>query len=258
MIDNTESQHNSRRICVINYKGGTGKTCTVVNLGHGLALAGKRVLIVDTDPQGSSGYHLGIRNPKYSLYDLLVGNATSPECIVNARQNLDIIPSNERLFPAEMALSKMKNREMILSQKLRGLQNQYDYIIVDCAPSINLLNQNSLTYAQEIFLPVSMEYLSLVGIKQLLNNIKIINKIFRHNLKVSKLIPTFFDKRNSKSKVVMDSLNRVFSQVMANPIRSSVAISEAAGYRQTIFEYNPKSSGAEDYQILTNEVIADG
>jgi len=245
----------TRKICIINYKGGTGKTCTVVNLAHGLARQNKRVLIIDTDPQGSSGYHLGVHS-QYSLYDLLVGNLSCRECIVRARDNLDIIPSNERLFPAEMALTKMPNREMILQQKLAALDGHYDYIVVDCAPSINLLNQNSLTYSNEIFLPVSMEYLSLVGIKQLLNNIKIINKIFRRNIKVNKLIPTFYDKRNRKSENILSSLRRVFEKVMAPPIRSSVAISEAAGLRRTIFEYNPSSNGAVDYENLTNEVIA--
>ena len=244
-----------RKICIINYKGGTGKTCTVVNLAHGLALSNKKELIIDTDPQGSSGYHLGI-NYHHSLYDLLIGTHSLQDCIINARPNLDIIPSNERLFPAEMALTKMQNREMVLHQKLEPLQSDYDYILVDCAPSINLLNQNSLTYSDEIFLPVSMDYLSLVGIKQLLNNIKIINKIFKRNIKVNKLIPTFYDIRNRKSETILASLKRVFERVMSTPIRTSVAISEAAGYRQTVFEYNDKSNGAIDYQKLTKEVIA--
>ena len=188
----------TRKICVINYKGGTGKTCTVVNLAHGLAIKGKKVLVVDTDPQGSSGYHLGV-DSQHTLYDLLVGGFPIQKCIVNARENLDIIPSNERLFPAEMSLSKLRNRELVLSQKLNDIESKYDFVLVDCAPSINLLNQNSLLFSNEIFLPVSMEYLSLLGIKQLLNNIKIINKIFRHNITVTKLIPTFFDIRNGKS-----------------------------------------------------------
>ena len=183
---------------MINYKGGTGKTCTVVNLAHGLAIKGKKVLVVDTDPQGSSGYHLGV-DSQHTLYDLLVGGFPIQKCIVNARENLDIIPSNERLFPAEMSLSKLRNRELVLSQKLNDIESKYDFVLVDCAPSINLLNQNSLLFSNEIFLPVSMEYLSLLGIKQLLNNIKIINKIFRHNITVTKLIPTFFDIRNGKS-----------------------------------------------------------
>jgi len=247
----------SRKICIINYKGGTGKTSTVVNLGHGLALKGKRVLIVDTDPQGSSGYHLGVKSD-FSLYDLLVGTKPLQDCITQARPSLDIITSNERLFPAEMALVTMRNRERILSQKLRNVERFYDYVLMDCAPSINLLNQNSLTFSNEIFIPVSMEFLSLVGIKQLLNNIEIINRIVGHNIAVTKLIPTFFNKRHTKSKNVLKSLQRVFSQVMATPIRYNVAISEAAGFKKTIFEHNPKSNGAIDYQKLTEEVLADG
>ncbi|MBT5855672.1 ParA family protein [bacterium] len=243
-----------RKICIINYKGGTGKTCTVVNLAHALAMKGKKVLIIDTDPQGSSGYHLGI-DSSHTLYDLLVGNVGYKDCIVRARDNLDIITANERLFPAEMALSKMKNREMILHQRLSGLNKYYDFILVDCAPSINLLNQNSLTFSEEVYLPVSMEYLSLVGIKQLLNNIKIINKIFKRNLTIQKIIPTFYDRRNTKSEKVMTSLRRVFEPIISSPVRANVALSESAGVRQTIFEYAPQSKGAEDYNKLAEEVL---
>lgn len=248
-----------RKVCVINYKGGTGKTCTVINLAHGLAMKGKKVLIVDTDPQGSAGYHLGVE-PKGTLYDVLIdgGENQIGDCIVHARENLDIIASNERLFPAEIALSKMPNRELVLQKKLAKLESMYDYVLVDCAPSICLLNQNALLYADEVFLPVSMEYLSLVGVKQLLNNLKIINRIFKHNIKVTKLIPTFFDKRNSKSKNVMGSLQRVFSQIVSSPIRTSVSISESAGYRQSVLEYNPDSIGASDYVKLVEEVLKDG
>lgn len=247
----------ARKICVVNYKGGTGKTCTVVNLAHGLARSGKKVLIVDTDPQGSSGYHLNVET-QHTLYDLLIGGAAYGDCIQQARPNLDIITSNERLFPAEMAMASMKGREKILKKKLIGLEAYYDFILLDCSPSINLINQNALLFSKEIFLPVSMEYLSLVGIKQLLNNVKIVNRMFNHSLTVTKLIPTFFDKRNNKSKIVLESLERVFSHVMASPIRLSISISEAAGFKQTIFEYNPNSLGAQDYQRLTEEVISNG
>ena len=246
-----------RKVCVINYKGGTGKTCTVVNLAHGLALKGERVLLVDTDPQGSSGYHLGV-NSRVSLYDVMMNKRSAKDCVNQARPSLDIITANERLFPAELSLSRKKGREFVLSEQLKSIEDQYTYVLVDCAPSINLLNQNALVYCSEIFLPVSMEYLSLVGIKQLLNNTKIINKIFNKQVTVTKLIPTFYDRRNSKSLNVMNSLERVFRPVISTMIHTCVSIAEAAGARQTIFEYAPRSKGATDYLKLTDEVIADG
>ena len=160
----------ARQLSVINYKGGTGKTCTVVNLAHCLTLQGYKVLIVDTDPQGSTGYHLGV-NSENTLYDIIVNNKGLSECIVSARKDLDIIISNERLFPAEHYLHLQKERELILSNRLSQVSDQYDFIIIDCAPSINLLNQNALLFSNEILIPVSMEYMSLVGIKQLIKNI---------------------------------------------------------------------------------------
>tara|TARA_A100001015_G_scaffold309446_1_gene408928 strand:+ start:212 stop:952 length:741 start_codon:yes stop_codon:yes gene_type:complete len=244
-----------RKISIINYKGGTGKTCTVVNLAHGLALMGKKVLIIDTDPQGSAGHHLGI-SYKFSLYDLLINNISPTDCIINARENLDIICSNEHVYPAELKLSSNKDRESVLSKKINSL-NGYDYILLDCAPSMNLLNQNALLYSQEILLPVSMEYLALLGVKQLLKNIKILNKIFTKKLNISKVIPTFFDIRNKKSKDIIESLRRVFPDYLSTPIRNSVKLSEAPGFKRTIFEYDPNSYGAEDYIKLVKEVHND-
>ena len=238
---------------VINYKGGTGKTSTVVNLSHALALRGKKVLIIDTDPQGSAGHHLGV-SFKNSLFDLIMEEKTYQECIVNVRQNIDMICSNERLFPAEIAMTKMKNRETVLSQRLQELSG-YDVVVIDCPPSMNVLNQNSLLYCQEVLLPVSMEYLSLIGVKQLLQNIKIINKIFDREIAISSVIPTFFDKRNRKSKFVLDSLKRVFPNFVVTPIRTSVSLSEAPGFKKTVFEFDPNSKGAEDYHRLTEEVF---
>ena len=242
-----------RKISVINYKGGTGKTSTVVNLAHGLALRGQKVLIIDTDPQGSSGHHLGI-NAKYSLYDLILQEKSFSECIVKARQNLDMICSNERLFPAEISMMKMKNRELVLSNRLENLYG-YDVVLIDCPPSMNILSQNSLLYSEEVLLPVSMEYLSLIGVKQLLQNIKIINKIFKKEISISFVIPTFFDARNRKSKFVLDSLNRVFPTHVTTPIRANVSISEAPGFKQSVFEFDPNSNGAKDYHRLIEEVF---
>jgi chromosome partitioning protein len=245
-----------RKLAIINYKGGTGKTSTVVNMAHGLALKGKRVLVVDTDPQGSAGYYLGVES-ELTIYDVVMGLRPASECIVSARPNLDIICANERLFPAEMRLANEPGREHVLSRRLAGLQG-YDFVLVDCAPSMNLMNQNSLIFSDELLLPVSMEYLSLVGIKQLLKNIDIVNKLLGKEIRICKIVPTFYDKRNRKTAHIMDSLERVFPGRLASPIRVSVGLSEAPGYRQTIFEFSPRSNAADDYRRLINEVISNG
>jgi chromosome partitioning protein len=181
-------------------------------------------------------------------------DAPTEKCVVQARKNVDIICSNERLFPAEMSMSKMQERELILGRKLSTL-NGYDFVLIDCAPNMNLLNQNVLLYSEELLLPVSMEYLSLIGVKQLLKNIKILNKVFTRDINISKVIPTFFDKRYKKSKDIVESLKRVFPGRISTPISHSVSLSEAPGFRRTIFEHAPHSKGAEDYLKLAEEVI---
>tara|TARA_A100001015_G_C15042734_1_gene740923 strand:- start:2977 stop:3717 length:741 start_codon:yes stop_codon:yes gene_type:complete len=245
-----------RRFAVINYKGGTGKTTTVVSLAYALNLKGKRVLIIDTDPQGSAGYHLGVE-PTKTLYDVIVKDGDLNECIYTIRQGLDIIPSNEHVFPAELKMTQMKERELVLKRKLSGLKG-YDFVFMDCAPSMNLLNQNALLYADELLLPVSMEYLSLIGVKQLLKNIKIINKLFNKRLTITRVIPTFYDKRNKKSKDILDSLKRVFPNMISSPVRTCISLSEAPGKKMSIFEYDPNSHAAEDYYSIMEEVLSYG
>ena len=136
-----------RRLAVMNYKGGTGKTTTVVNLSHALSLKGYKVLVVDTDPQGSAGYHLGVTSSK-TLYNLIVENASLTDCISKGRYNLDIICSNEYVFPATIKMATYKERELVLRRKLKDV-NGYDFVFLDCAPSMNLLNQNALLFADE-------------------------------------------------------------------------------------------------------------
>ena len=244
-----------RRFAVINYKGGTGKTSLTVNLSHGLALKGYKVLIIDSDPQGSAGHHLGASFQK-TLYDCLILNEDPFNCLIEVRPNLDIICSNERLFPAAMKLANVKKREYKLLNMMNNVRH-YDYIFVDCAPSMNLLNQNALLFSDELLLPVSMEYLSLIGVKQLLKNVKIINKMFNKRLDIKKVIPTFYDKRNKKSKVILESLKRVFPSTLFEPIRTSISLSEAPANKMTIFEYDPNSGAAQDYFNLV-EAIENG
>jgi len=243
-----------KKFCVINYKGGTGKTCTLINIAYAISKKGLKVLIVDTDPQGSTSYHLGV-TPKKTLYDIITKKHLPQECIYKARENLDLIASNEHLFPAETYMHKQKNRETILKERLSDLFNNYDYIFIDCSPSINLMNQNVLLCAENLLIPVSMDYMTLLGVKQLINNTKLLNKHFKTSIKVSKIIPTFYNKHNNKTKHVHDSLEKIFSEYISSPIRANVTISEAAGQGKTIYEFAPASSAADDFDKLTEEVL---
>ena len=242
-----------KRFAVVNYKGGTGKTTTVVNLAHALTLKGFKVLIIDTDPQGSAGYYFGL-SPQKTLYNVLIEKESISDCVVNVRHFLDIICSNERLFPAELKMGSMKERELVLKSQLATLSG-YDYVFLDCAPSMNLLNQNALLFADEVILPVSMEYLSLIGVKQLLKNIKIINRIFNRKVSITNVIPTFFDRRNKKSKDIIESLKRVFLNMVSTPVRTCTSLSEAPSKHKTIFEFDPESFAAEDYYKITEELL---
>jgi chromosome partitioning protein len=247
--------NSAKLFCVINYKGGTGKTCTLVNVAHKISQSGYRVLIIDTDPQGSVSYHLGISNPKKTLYNAILNPDTLSSCITTARHNLDVLPSNEHLFAADHYMHQQTNRETLLSNYLAPLKPHYDYIFIDCAPSINLMNQNAMLFSQNILIPVSMDYMTLLGVKQLINNITLLNKNFKSTIKVSKIIPTFYNGRNNKTKQVYNSLNRVFSDNISTPIRVNITISEAAGKGKTIWEHLSSGSAHDDYENLTKEVL---
>ena len=186
------------------------------------------------------------------MYDLLIQNDSIEDCIVNLRYNLDACYQMSVCF--QLRLNGRKCPRIYGIQSLSAFKG-YDYILIDCAPSMNLLNQNALLYAEELLLPVSMEYLSLIGVKQLLKNIKIINKLFNKKTKISKVIPTFYDKRNKKSKDILESLKRVFPNIVSDPVRMNVRMSEAPGKKMTIFEYDPNSSVAGDYYLIVEGII---
>jgi chromosome partitioning protein len=246
----------TRIIGVLNFKGGTGKTTTVVNLAAGLALRGRRVLGVDLDPQGSLTTSLGTEYSR-SLYDLLTGQATVAECIVNVRDHLELLPSDSSLAQAEGTLWRMddpRQRRTILAQKMQGVKS-YDYILIDCSPSINLLNENAVHYVREVFVPVSMEYLALLGTKQVMTMLKTISQTQEYRTTLSLIIPTFYYSGHRKSKEVLEILKRHFAGQVTLPIRANVRLSEAASHRLTIYEYDPRSYGAADYAQLVERVV---
>jgi len=235
-----------RKISIVNFKGGTGKTTTAVNLSYALSLKDYKVLIVDCDPQASISNWFGV-NPEYTIYDLLIDKVQLKDCIYNTRNHLDIIASNKYLARIELILAKEKDIEKVFNKKLKALKG-YDFIFLDCPPSLGIINLNALEYTEEIFLPVSMDYLALRGVKQVI-------ELLPENIKLTKIIPTFYDKRTRKSKEILEDLKSFFKDSVTEPIRVNVRLSECSSFHKAIFEYDPGSRGATDYKLLAEEII---
>ncbi|MFP4630914.1 MAG: ParA family protein [Candidatus Acetothermia bacterium] len=244
-----------KKIAIINQKGGTGKTTTAVNLGKGLADRGIKTLLIDVDPQGNLATWFG-KDFERTLYHLLVENETSESCIVQVEEDLYMIPSDESTAQAEKILTGKTSRETMLKRRLEGLDS-YEIVVLDCPPSLSLLNQNALVYAESAFVPVSMDYLALVGVRNILKNIKRINELLEYEIEVELVIPTFFDIRTNESKEILEKLKDHFDGKVTEPIRTNVRLSESASYNQSIFDYAPNSHGAEDYEKLVERVIED-
>jgi chromosome partitioning protein len=241
-----------RVIAVTNQKGGTGKTTTVVNLGFALAHGGAQTLLVDIDAQGNLGVSVGVEGER-GLYHILVEGADPNACAVNARPNLDLISSNETVASAELIMAGEPGRETLLRRRMRGIRT-YDFILLDCPPSLSLLSQNALTYAEEVLVPISMDYLALIGVKQILNTLTMVNEVLDHPVFISGIVPTFYDVRNRISREVLTTLKEHFGKQVLSPIRVNTKLREAPSHKQSIFEYDPHSYGAQDYQRLADEV----
>jgi len=245
-----------KKIAIINQKGVTVKTTTAVNLGKGLADRDKKTLLIDIDPQGNLVTWFECDYER-SLYHLLVDEESPESCIVEIDDNLHLLPSDEAAAQAEKILTGKTSRETILKRRLSGLDESYDSVILDCPPSLSLLNQNALVYAKTAYIPVSMDYLAVVGVKNILKNIRRINDLLEHDVEVGLVIPTFFDIRTNQSKEILETLKKHFDSKVTEPIRTNVRLSESASYNKTIFDYAPDSHGAEDYAKLVERVIED-
>lgn len=247
----------ARRIAVFNHKGGTGKTTTAVNLAAGLAEAGKRVLLIDADGQGNVGASLGIRGEK-TLYHVLVQGVSVEEAAIPVRNNLDVLTSNEMLAAAELYLAQRPNRHRVLRERLGSAVKGYDVVVLDCAPALSLLNQNALVYADGVVIPVGCDYLSLIGVKQVLKTLKNVRTLLQHEPRILGVIPTFYDVRNRISRDAVETLEKHFGERCLSPIRVNTKLREAPSMRQTIFEYAPDSHGAIDYRRAVEEILVAG
>lgn len=248
-----------RRIAVFNHKGGTGKTTTAVNLAAGFAEAGKRVLLIDLDGQGNVGASLGIRGEK-SLYHVLVHGLPVADAVVPVRSNFDVITSNETLAAAELHLAQQPNRDRVLRDRFASsgaLLAEYDLVILDCAPALSLMNQNALVFADSILIPVGCDYLSLVGVRQVLRTMKNVKRLLRHDVKLLGVLPTFYDQRNKISQEALAALKEHFGDRCFEPVRVNTKIKEAPSKKMTIFEHAPESHGAEDYLQLVARLLGE-
>jgi chromosome partitioning protein len=244
---------NLRKICIINQKGGVGKTTTTINIAAGLSRNDKKVLVIDFDAQGNIATSLNIENDK-DIYSILTENADISQCTKNIGKNLDIIPSKESLTKTEVMIAKLPNKEKILKTKLKDLKG-YDYVLIDCPPSLGLLNQNALLYAHEAFIPASTDFLGFDALLKMENVIKEINSHFKHTLKITKVIPTLFDKRNKTCRTFLDKIMSQYYEITSNPIRVNSKIKEAPAYGKSIFSYAKGSRGAKDYMELVKLIL---
>ena len=243
----------TQRIAVLNQKGGTGKTTTSVNVAAGLADAGYRTLLVDLDTQGHVAESLGLKS-RYTLYHVLVEDVHPADAIINVGPGFDAITSSRILAKAEMRLVNRHNPHQLLEQRMRSVRN-YDFVLMDCGPSLSLLNQNALAYADHIVIPVSCDYLSLVGVKQILQTLKKVNELLLEPVNILGVVPTFYDVRTRASIEAVATLEAYFKERVLPPIRVNTRIKEAPSHKQTIFEYAPDSRGAADYRDMVVKLI---
>lgn len=246
-------------IAVANQKGGVGKTTTAVNLSACLAVKGKKVLLIDIDPQGNATSGLGIdKNAvKTSIYDVIINDVDIEETLVPTKiKNLMVSPSNINLAGAEVELVTVISREMRLKTALEEIVDKFDFIMIDCPPSLGLLTLNALTAANTILVPIQCEYYALEGLSQLMNTVKIVQKHLNRNLRVEGVVLTMFDARTNLSIQVVDEVKKYFgNKVYRTIIPRNVRLSEAPSYGLPIILYDEKSKGAECYMELAEEVI---
>jgi chromosome partitioning protein len=251
-----------RKIAVINQKGGSGKTTTVVNAGSAIAEMGQKVLLIDLDPQAHTTIHLGFEPFKLekSVYDVLINDTAFDEVLLETQtKNLFLLPAKIELASAEIELVNTIGREIILRESLKKSKNDFDYIFIDCPPSLGLLTLNALTTAAEVIIPIQAEFFALEGLTKLVQTIQLVTERINPATHISGVLITMFDKRKNICKEVAERVKKHFGdRVFKTKIRENVKLAEAPSFGQTIFEFAPNSHGAEDYRKLAKEIIMGG
>lgn len=245
-----------KTIAFTNQKGGVGKTTSTVNIGAGLCRQGKKVLLVDLDPQANLTYSLRKSSNRLenSIYDVLKGRVNPEEAIIS-HNGFDIMPSSIDLSGAEMEFANEPARETLLKNSLGDFSKEYDYVLIDCPPNLGLLTLNAFTAVKEIFIVLQSEYLALHGLSKLMDVIQVVKERLNPEIEITGIICTLFDGRKNLNKEVVDHIKDYFGdKVFDTLIRDNVALAEAPSHHKTIFEYAPDSYGAEDYNALAREI----
>ena len=248
-----------RTIAIANQKGGVGKTTTAINLSAALAEKGKKVLTIDLDPQGNTTSGLGIdkNNCKYTVYELMLDECSIKQCIrSNIYDNLCLIPSNVNLAASEIELIGIRDKEYILRNEVEWIKEDFDYIIIDCPPSLSMLTVNAMTTADSVIVPIQCEYYALEGLSQLLHTINLVKERLNSKLEVEGVVFTMYDARTNLSLQVVENVkNNLNQQIYKTIIPRNVKLAEAPSYGLPITIYDSRSAGAESYRQLADEVI---
>lgn len=245
-------------IAIANQKGGVGKTTTSINLSAGLAYLGNKVLLVDFDPQGNASQGIGANSIHHdkTVYDVLLKEMEVKEAIVPLNTPpLHVLPSNINLAGADLKMMDITDREKLLKAKIDEVKDNYDYVIIDCPPSLGLLNANALTAADSVIIPVQCEYYALEGVTQLLTTIRLVQKLYNPHLTIEGVLLTMFDARTKLSVEVQQEVRKYFKErVYKSFIPRNIKLSEAPSREKSIFEYDIRSEGAKSYAALAKEV----
>ena len=252
----------SRTIAIANQKGGVGKSTTAINLSSCLAEAGQKVLTIDIDPQGNTTSGLGIDkdSQEVTVYELLIGECELEDCLISTDfDNLSLIPSDVNLAGAEIELIGIDNKEYVLKEKIDQIRDQYDFIIIDCPPSLNMLTINAMTTADTVLVPIQCEYYALEGLSQLMHTIDLVQQRLNPDLEIEGIVFTMYDARTNLSLQVVENVkNNLQQSIYKTIIPRNVRLAEAPSHGLPINVYDSRSAGAESYRLLAEEVIHRG